>query len=163
AIVYFIYALKEKTVKDFFKSSLILVVVAALAVLPAVDRLIPTADYSKETMRGGAVLKQNANGQKENSGLEIDYAYMWSYGKAESMTLLIPNFYGGSSQYNLGKEHPAISRVLGGSAGHIRSSLHRRHHLFPVYFGIDYCQRSRTLVDTRFNHHCPDPFLGSEF
>lgn len=104
AIVYFIYALKEKTVKDFFKSSLILVVVAALAVLPAVDSLLPTADYAKETMRGGAVLKQNATGQKESSGLNIDYAYMWSYGKAESMTLLIPNFYGGSSSYNIGKD-----------------------------------------------------------
>jgi len=103
-IVYFIYAIKEHTVKDFFKSSLILVVVAVLAVLPAMDRLLPTADYSKETMRGGAVLKQNPNGVKEKSGLDIDYAFMWSYGKAESMTLLIPNFYGGSSQYDIGRD-----------------------------------------------------------
>jgi len=103
-IVYFIYAIKEHTVKDFFKSSLILVVVAVLAVLPAMDRLLPTADYSKETMRGGAVLKQNPNGVKEKSGLEIDYAFMWSYGKAESMTLLIPNIYGGSSQYDIGRD-----------------------------------------------------------
>lgn len=104
AVVYFIYALKEHTVKEFFKSSVVLVLVAGLAVIPAMDRLIPTADYSKETMRGGAVLKQNASGQKENSGLEIDYAFMWSYGKAETMTLLIPNMYGGSSQYDIGKD-----------------------------------------------------------
>ena len=104
AVVYFIYAIKEHTLKDFFKASSILVVVAALAVLPAADRLIPTADYSKETMRGGAVLQQNADGKKEKSGLDIDYAYQWSYGKWESMTMLIPNFYGGSSQYDLGKD-----------------------------------------------------------
>jgi hypothetical protein len=104
AIVYFIYAIKGHTFKDFFKSSSILVLVAALAVVPAMDSLAPTADYAKETMRGGAVLKQNASGEKENSGLEIDYAYMWSYGKWESMTLLIPNFYGGSSSYDLGRD-----------------------------------------------------------
>lgn len=107
AVVYLVYAIKEHTVKDFLKSSTILFVVALLAVAPAADRLIPTADYTKETMRGGAVLKQNAKGEKENSGLEIDYAYMWSYGKWESMTLLIPNFYGGSSQYNLGRDSKA--------------------------------------------------------
>jgi hypothetical protein len=104
AIVYFIYAIREHTVKDFFKSSVILLVVATIAVLPAADRLLPTSDYVKETMRGGAVLKQNAKGEKETSGLEIDYAYMWSYGKAESFTLLIPNLYGGSSSYDLGKD-----------------------------------------------------------
>jgi hypothetical protein len=103
AIVYLVFAIRNHTVGDFFKSSAILALVAALAVIPAVDRLVPTADYTKETMRGGAVLKENAKGQKENSGLDIDYAYMWSYGKWESMTLLIPNFYGGSSTYDLGK------------------------------------------------------------
>ncbi len=129
AIVYFIYALKEKTGKDFLKSSVILVVVAALAVLPAVDRLIPTADYSKETMRGGAVLKQNANGKQENSGLDIDYAYAWSYGKAESMTLLIPNFYGGSSQYNLGKDSKTYEALK--QTGQADQYISQ----FPAYWG----------------------------
>lgn len=104
AIVYFIYAIKDKTLKDFFKASGVLVIIAAIAVLPAVDRLIPTADYTKETMRGGAVLKNNAEGKKETSGLDIDYAYMWSYGKMESFSLLIPNIYGGSSAYDLGRD-----------------------------------------------------------
>ena len=105
AIVYFIYALKQKTVKDFFLSSGLLLVIAGLAVLPAADRLIPTADYSKETMRGGAVLQQTATGEKPaKSGLEIDYAYQWSYGKLETMTLMIPNLYGASSSYNIGRD-----------------------------------------------------------
>src|SRR5574344_602824 len=104
AIVYFIYAIKDKTLKDFFKASGVLVIIAAIAVLPAVDRLIPTADYTKETMRGGAVLKNNAEGKKETSGLDIDYAYMWSYGKMESCSLRIPNIYGGSSAYDLGRD-----------------------------------------------------------
>ncbi len=104
AIVYFIYAVKEHTLVDYFKSSAILVVVALLAVAPAIDKLVPTYDYSKETMRGGAVLQSNVEGEKESGGLDIDYAYQWSYGKAETITLLIPNFYGASSHYNIGKE-----------------------------------------------------------
>mgnify|MGYP003302408210 CR=1 FL=1 len=55
-------------------------------------------------MRGGAVLQSNAAGEKESTGLDIDYAYQWSYGKVETMTLLIPNFYGASSHYNLGQD-----------------------------------------------------------
>lgn len=102
-IVYLIYAIREHTVKDFLKSSAILFVVGCLAVLPAVGHLLTTMDYTKESMRGGAVLQNNAQGQKESSGLDIDYAFAWSYGKGESMTLLIPDFYGASSHYNIGK------------------------------------------------------------
>lgn len=104
AISYLVYAIKEKEIKHYLAASLILLCVASLAVTPALDRLIPTMDYSKETMRGGAVLQNNKEGEKEHAGLDIDYAYMWSYGKAETMTLLIPNFYGGSSHYNIGND-----------------------------------------------------------
>ena len=104
AVVYLIYAVKEHTLPSYFKSSAVLVIVALLAAAPAVDKLLPTMDYSKESMRGGAVLKSNADGEKESTGLDIDYAYQWSYGKMETMTLLIPNFYGASSHYNIGRE-----------------------------------------------------------
>ena len=105
AIVYLIYALREKKVKDFFVSSAFLLVIAGIAVLPAADRMIPTADYAKETMRGGAVLQQTASGEKSGkSGLDIDYAFQWSYGRLETMTLLIPNFYGASSNFNIGRD-----------------------------------------------------------
>ncbi|MDR0348686.1 MAG: hypothetical protein LBH90_04225 [Tannerella sp.] len=102
AIVYLIYAIREHTLADYFKSSAILVAVAVLAIAPESGKLISTADYTKETMRGGAVLQNNAQGEKTSSGLDIDYAYQWSYGRAETMTLLIPNFYGSSSHYNIG-------------------------------------------------------------
>jgi len=104
AIVYLIYAIREHTLKDYLKSSAILVVVAMLAIAPALGPLLSTNDYTKETMRGGAVLQTNVEGEKTSSGLEIDYAYQWSYGKGETMTLLIPNFYGASSHYDIGKE-----------------------------------------------------------
>ena len=103
-IAYMVAAIYSKTIKDFFIASVILLGVAILAIAPAADKLIPTMDYSKETMRGEAVLQGAADSKAGQSGLNRDYAFMWSYGKAETMTLLIPNFYGGSSAYPLGKE-----------------------------------------------------------
>lgn len=103
AVVYLIYAIREHALKDYFRSSLLLIVIVLLAVAPAIGPLISTMDYTKETMRGGAVLQNSVEGKKESSGLDIDYAFAWSYGKGETMTLLIPDFYGGSSHYNIGR------------------------------------------------------------
>jgi hypothetical protein len=104
AIVYLIYAIREHTLKDYFKSSALLIVVALLAIAPEAGRLISTADYTKESMRGGAVLQSHSDGEKTSSGLDIDYAFQWSYGKGETMTLLIPNFYGSSTHHNIGTD-----------------------------------------------------------
>ncbi|MDR0743331.1 MAG: YfhO family protein [Tannerella sp.] len=103
AIVYFIYAVKKNTLKEYFKSSAILLVAASFAIAPELGNLISTADYSKDTMRGGSELKKNEE-KKGASGLDIDYAFGWSYGKGETMNLLIPNFYGASSHYKLGED-----------------------------------------------------------
>jgi len=116
AVAYLIVAIREKTVKDFCIASAILIVTAMLAVLPAADKLIPTMDYSKETMRGGAVLHNSEDSKAGKSGLNRDYAFQWSYGKAETMTLLIPNFYGGSSNYPVG-ENNEFYRVLKKNTG----------------------------------------------
>lgn len=104
AIAYLIAAIREKTLKDFAIASAISLAAAVLAIAPAVDKLLPTMDYSKETMRGGAVLEKENDDNAGKEGLDRDYAFMWSYGKGETMTLLIPNFYGASSNYPIGEE-----------------------------------------------------------
>ena len=92
AIVYFIYAVREKWLKHYFKATGVLAVVAILAAAPAVGILLPTSDYAKSSMRGGSEIKDD-----NSSGLDVDYAFAWSYGKAESLTLLVPNLYGSAS------------------------------------------------------------------
>ncbi|MBR5335117.1 MAG: hypothetical protein IKV23_02460 [Bacteroidaceae bacterium] len=130
AIVYLIYAIREKWLAQYLKATGVLIVVAVLAVLPAVGQLVPSADYAKETMRGGAVLK-NADG-KSGSGLDIDYAYQWSYGVGESFTLLVPNLYGAGSHYDLGTDselYRTLAPQIGaGQARQIASSA-------PTYWG----------------------------
>lgn len=111
AITYLIYAIREKKQKQFWTASAALVVAAVMAIAPAMDKLLPTWDYSKETMRGGAVLKGTEDSEAGKSGLNREYAFQWSYGKAETMTLLIPNFYGGSSNYALGEDSEIYKTV----------------------------------------------------
>ncbi len=103
-VSYFIFAIKEKAIKDFLKASAVLILVAFISALPSVGKLMTVMDYTKETMRGGAVLKSDAKGNSESSGLDINYAYQWSYGVGETWTLLIPNLYGGNSHYNIGTD-----------------------------------------------------------
>jgi len=111
AVSYFIYALREKEQKHFWVASCVLLIAAVMALIPAADKLVTTWDYSKETMRGGAVLHGAADSEAGKSGLNRDYAFMWSYGKAETMTLLIPNFYGGSSHYALGEDSETYKTI----------------------------------------------------
>jgi len=59
---------------------------------------LPVSEYSKETMRGGRTeLTSNTSKQESRTGLSKDYAFQWSYGVGETMTLVVPNVYGGGS------------------------------------------------------------------
>ena len=102
AIVYFIYAWRGKWLKYYFKATAVLAVVAILAAAPAVGILLPTSDYAKSSMRGGSELDVK-DGEK-STGLDTEYAFAWSYGKAESLTLLVPNLYGSESASNVGTD-----------------------------------------------------------
>lgn len=101
AVVYLVYAYREKWMGYYWKATGVLAVVAALSVAPAVGILLPTADYAKDSMRGGSELAVSNDGQ--SAGLDVDYAFMWSYGKMETLTLLVPNIYGAASAYKVEK------------------------------------------------------------
>ena len=90
------FAIKEKTIKKFLISFGFLCLGAVLAIGLNATRLLTTAEYSKYTMRGdsnGLTLIESG----DKHGLDIDYITAWSYGIDETITLLIPDFKGGSS------------------------------------------------------------------
>jgi hypothetical protein len=93
--------LKQKQLGGFMKATGMLLIAALIAVLTNTANLWSTYEYSKASLRG----KTELSSDKDNrtSGLDKDYATNWSYGIPETMTLLVPNFYGGSSHGSLSK------------------------------------------------------------
>ncbi|MAR40379.1 MAG: hypothetical protein CMD22_06985 [Flavobacteriales bacterium] len=95
-IIQFIKEFQDKTLPNFFKKVGILFVAALLGGATNCTTLATTMEYASETQRGKSELVQE-DGKEKNDGLGLEYATMWSYGKAETMTFLIPNFMGGST------------------------------------------------------------------
>lgn len=93
------YAFKEKRIPDFVKRAGVLAVFAVLAVASNAARLWTTWEYGKYSIRGKSEL--SVGQENKTSGLDKDYATAWSYGIDETLTLLIPNFRGGSSATGL--------------------------------------------------------------
>lgn len=95
---YFEEAWRNKTLKQFFRATAVLVIAALIGVAANLSNLYHTYTYSKETMRGKSELVQTGDAaQQTSSGLNRDYITQWSYGVGETWTLLVPNFKGGAS------------------------------------------------------------------
>jgi len=94
-ITEFVYAVREKRLPAFVKSSLVLVIPVVLAVGMNFASLYTTYEYSKYSIRGKSDLVYD--NKTTSKGLDIEYATQWSYGVDETMTLLIPNFKGGAN------------------------------------------------------------------
>ena len=111
-LVQFIKDFKANNLIDFSKRTGILLVAALLATGTAITGLSTTMEYGTESTRGKSELTNNL--ENKTSGLDKDYATSWSYGIAETFTLLIPNFYGGASQGELttdSETYQAIKRA----------------------------------------------------
>lgn len=91
-----IFAIKEKTIVRFLRTTGILIIPLLIAVSVNFASMLTTWEYGKYSMRGKSELIPPP-GQKED-GLDIEYATQWSYGVGETMTLLIPGYKGGASK-----------------------------------------------------------------
>lgn len=100
--------IREKRWKDLGISMTVLIVCALLIFGTKLSWWQMNQGYLKETMRGGhselTQIAQAGDDASKRAGLDIEYATAWSYGKAETLTLLIPNYMGGCSGYDLGKD-----------------------------------------------------------
>jgi hypothetical protein len=95
AVAEFIVSLIKKQFIHFLKATGIVLVAGILSFGPSIGNLWTSYEYMGETIRGGTELSSD----KENrtSGLDKDYITQWSYGKAETFSLMIPDVKGGAN------------------------------------------------------------------
>ena len=92
-------AVRQKQITDFFKTSMVLLLAATLALGTFLGSFMSTMEYSKYSIRGKSEIQQ-AN-VDDAEGLSKSYAFQYSNGIFEPMTLMVPNILGGSNQQAL--------------------------------------------------------------
>lgn len=123
-------AVKTKEWKHLIVVASILVGSASLGVLSNSSLLWSTYEYGNSTIRGKSELSSN---KQSNGALDRDYAYQWSYGKMEILTLLIPNFYGGSSHGELSSESALATKMRENGVPPQQIDQYRKR--MPLYWG----------------------------
>jgi hypothetical protein len=87
-------AVIEKSYTVWGKALVVSCLAIAVGFAANTSRLYCTYEYSKETIRGKSELSKSSS---KGDGLDKDYLFGWSYGVAESFTLLVPHFAGGGA------------------------------------------------------------------
>ena len=130
-LTYAVYALKDRYFPQFLIAVAILLVGTFLALATNTRHMLVNEEYMQYTMRGGTeitVTPQDlygpdypANHNTNDKGLDINYAFSWSYGIGETYTLLVPGARGGGSIEPVGKDSESFKNF--------------RQEKMPLYWG----------------------------
>lgn len=111
--------IREKRWLDLLKNIGIVLVCVALIAGTKLSWWKLNQSYLHETMRGMhselTVDTEQTDQQTKDTkseGLDIKYATDWSYGIDETMTLLIPNFMGGATNYELNEKSVLYKELI---------------------------------------------------
>jgi hypothetical protein len=107
--------IKEKDTKHLVKALPLALGAALIGVMINAILLLPVMDYAKYSKRGGQLVMDNRVDSKTNTinkdkttGLTREYAFQWSYGKMESLSLLFPGITGYGSHFSQRDEDYSI-------------------------------------------------------
>lgn len=96
--IWFVYdsvvAFRTGVLPDWSKRAALMVLAGLLALAANIQPYWSIYEYSAHSIRGGSELQEEA---RAGGGLAVDYAFAWSQGRGELLTLVIPGSYGGSS------------------------------------------------------------------
>ncbi len=93
----------KKEPMGVLRAATVLAVAGAMSFGMGADRFLSTIEYTPYSTRGSAPISQldasaanqkSANKQDANGGNDYDYATNWSFSVEETMTFLVPNYYG---------------------------------------------------------------------
>lgn len=129
-ITYLVYAIREKALPAFLKTTALLFVALILAVGTNFGRLYSVLEYGKYSIRGESDLKVDASNQ--TAGLNKDYILEYSYDFGEAMTAFIPRFKGGGMSEPLG-EKSEVYQFLAQNQG--KNAAKQITEALPLYWG----------------------------
>ncbi|WP_165025789.1 YfhO family protein [Dysgonomonas sp. ZJ279] len=140
--------IKAKEIKGIFKATAILAIAVVMAAFCNMGNIYSNYEMSKESTRGKSELSTPTTSEKQSSGLDKDYAFAWSYGKAETFSLMIPDIHGGVSGGTLDKSSNLYKELVKQGYGSqvtpkgVQSYTYWGDQPFtqgPVYFGAIIC------------------------
>ncbi|MEP6700142.1 MAG: hypothetical protein ABJA85_02455 [Bacteroidota bacterium] len=143
--------IKNKEWKHMAIAGGITVLSAIIGLSGSALTLKTTSEYAKYTMRGGKDISIEGDTVKaaKTSGLDTSYAFVYSIGKAEIATLLMPNAFGGGSSKTVGESSHVIDKLTAkgipeSSAQQVAGSLPRYwgalpYTAGPAYLGVIIC------------------------
>ena len=126
-ISFLIYSYKENNLKRDLINIGILSVAALISIGTFFGELWSIAEYSKYSIRGPSEIQTN------EKGLSKDYAFQYSNGIFEPLTLVIPNILGGPSQQELNINSNLGKAFLNNNIG--RQQTKEQLKNIPTYWG----------------------------
>ncbi len=81
--------IKDKRIKPWAVITVLLIVGGVVGVMGSSERFLALQEYAQYSIRGGSDIK-------DTSTMDTSYAFGWSQGISETLTLLVPNLFGGS-------------------------------------------------------------------
>ena len=135
-IGFYIYEIiKEKDFKHLYKSFAILGLGAVLAIGVNATNLLATAEYAKYSTRSNSDLTFDENGKKktDNNAMSYEYITQYSYGIDESLNLIAPKLFGGSSYDDLGSDSAMYQFIIGQNVP--ESEARELVKQMPTYWG----------------------------
>ncbi len=123
-----VVAFKGGLAKDFAKRTAIMITAGVVAVGSNLSPLWYTYEHTPDTTRGGSVLADMPDEQSSAVGLDLEYATAWSYGRLESLNMLIPDFMGRESGYTFSTNGAVAESLRPYQAQELAQQI-------PVYWG----------------------------
>lgn len=134
-MAYLVKWIKEKDWKHIGIAAAATVVAAIIGVAGNALVLKTTAEYSQFTMRGGKDIDISGDSVKatKTKGLDTAYAFEYSVGRGESVSLIMPNAYGGYSNNMTGEGSHVVKKLT--DMGIPESNAEQVAQSLPKYWG----------------------------
>ncbi|NDV69675.1 YfhO family protein [Dysgonomonas sp. 25] len=145
--------IQAKEFKGLLKGTGLLVAAVILALAANYSNVYNNYLMSEESIRGESELTANVGeDEKKAAGADWDYVFRWSYGKAETFSLLVPDVHGGISKQYGENSAPYKALIQGVQSGQIPQQNAQQLYRYtteywgaqpftsgPVYLGAIIC------------------------